>query len=550
YLSDVPDIRNMPTCISIRWIMRFSTKWVGSVFNSYPVWVAFVLIWEPIMVSVSEALGVAYEHHRNGRWTEAETLYGRILHALPGNATALTLLGALLIDTGRLEEAANRLQQVIAHDSNHIDARYNLALALGRMGRTDAAQTHYRAVLRIDPHHAPAHNNLGLQWRAAGRDEPAVDAFRAAVAAHPGFAEAWFNLGATWGNQGRSTKAAAALERGLAINPRLIAARDHLDRLRRATARRERIESCLKTGTALIRADRTAEGLRALLDASMTAADPAPDPPDPNDPTLLFQTAVALRHDAPEAMRTFCRVNMALFPGHADANLLIGIALSDSFRFFEAIQPLARAVRILPTDVQTNATLGRALFQGGLAEAAIPPLAFAAAQPGAAGDIHDDYLFALLAAPGIGNPDGGSRLAPAAEGRQPGPAGGAGVPSGALRGPGRHARPPSLPWARPHPRGPHGGLRRGGRGPRHVPLQLRKHGVRGAVDGGAGGHAGRRTLRRTDGMLNPQRRRVDGVGDAHAGGLRGVRDRPRVGSRRLAARSPGSARSAAAVASA
>ncbi len=58
------------------------------------------------MATVSEALSIALDHHIAGRVAEAETLYGRILEAVPGHPDASHLMGLLLAQTGRVAAAA------------------------------------------------------------------------------------------------------------------------------------------------------------------------------------------------------------------------------------------------------------------------------------------------------------------------------------------------------------------------------------------------------------------------------------------------------------
>lgn len=57
------------------------------------------------MATVEEALLLAVDHHTAGRIAEAETLYGRILDAVPDQPDALHLLGVLSAQSGYPDRA-------------------------------------------------------------------------------------------------------------------------------------------------------------------------------------------------------------------------------------------------------------------------------------------------------------------------------------------------------------------------------------------------------------------------------------------------------------
>ena len=50
-----------------------------------------------------------------------------------------------------------------------VDARYNLAVALGHAGRQAEAEAQFRQVLQVAPDRADAHNNLGIVLAGLGR---------------------------------------------------------------------------------------------------------------------------------------------------------------------------------------------------------------------------------------------------------------------------------------------------------------------------------------------------------------------------------------------
>ena len=87
-------------------------------------------------LSVQQVIDLAAQHHKEGRLSQAETIYQQILQSDPNQPIALHLLG------------------VIAH----------------QMGRSDVAAVDLiTKALSIKPDYAEAHNNLGNVFRELGK---------------------------------------------------------------------------------------------------------------------------------------------------------------------------------------------------------------------------------------------------------------------------------------------------------------------------------------------------------------------------------------------
>jgi tetratricopeptide (TPR) repeat protein len=105
----------------------------------------------------------AVEHHRQGRWAEAERLYKEVLSGDPNHGNALFLSGAIALESGRAGDASEL----------------------------------FRRATRIAPDNALYHANLGECHRRLGRPAEAMDAFLRALALKPDLVEPMFNLGRT-----------------------------------------------------------------------------------------------------------------------------------------------------------------------------------------------------------------------------------------------------------------------------------------------------------------------------------------------------------------
>lgn len=319
------------------------------------------------MASIQEALRVAVDHHGAGRLREAEILYGRILDAAPETAAASHLLGMLLAQTGRLEDAATRIADAV----------------------------------RGQPDIADYHRDLGKVHQALGLPAQAMAAQRRAVALRPGDAAALALLGVAAQMTGDTGAAIDALDRALTLDPQdgetrrrlglLLELRglDHLERRRAepAVADLSRLnalepptaERLFQLGNALSRAGRSGDAL-ARYRRSLAL--------QPDHVGAVFNLGVVTRQVAGldlaalEQAAAILGRAAALAPDFLDARENLAITLFQSYREEEA---LAEGDRLLTMKKRIAAQEGAAL--------ALPPLRERPAAP--EGRIRDVVAFSL-----------------------------------------------------------------------------------------------------------------------------------------------------------
>lgn len=171
------------------------------------------------MAAHSQVLAEALEHHRAGRFGEAEKLYRRILQSDPHNADALHLLGLIAHEAGRDDAAIDLIGRAIRLRPDAAAFYSNLGLAYQSAGRPAEAIDAFRQALILKPDYAEAHNNLGAAYRSEGRLGEAKGAFREALRLRPDFAEAHSNLGQVLQQRGLVDEALASYRRALELKP-------------------------------------------------------------------------------------------------------------------------------------------------------------------------------------------------------------------------------------------------------------------------------------------------------------------------------------------
>lgn len=134
-----------------------------------------------------------------------------------------------LHNAGRLDEAIERYEAILAADPSDPAMRFRLGLALVGLNKVDRAAT---VLGPIDPARnaagADVYFHLGDYFRAMLRPVDSAEWFRRALIARPGFVAAQFNLALALQNQGRLSESAEQYRLTLETAPDLAQARHNL----------------------------------------------------------------------------------------------------------------------------------------------------------------------------------------------------------------------------------------------------------------------------------------------------------------------------------
>lgn len=179
-------------------------------------------------VTVEDALALAIEHHNAGRLAEAEDIYERILAALPNHHDALHLLGLIANENGDNERAVSLIERAIAIAPDVGEMHGNLGLVFLDMGQLEDSVARFEAALALNPDFAEGHNNLGLVQQDLGRLDDAASSFKKAININSGFSEAHSNLGNIFKILGLLNAAEASHRRAIEIAPEFAEAHSNL----------------------------------------------------------------------------------------------------------------------------------------------------------------------------------------------------------------------------------------------------------------------------------------------------------------------------------
>jgi protein O-mannosyl-transferase len=311
----------------------------------------------PLAMAVGLAL-LAATTVQLGHWKNTRTLFEHAAQVVPKNYMAVTMLGSLRAQEGKLDEAIEHYTRALQYKPEYAEAYFFLGNALDQQGKLAAAvaayrqalrfrpiqeQTHillgvalakqqkfaearghYEAALKLNPESAAAHNNLARVLHSEGRLEEAIEHFYSALKFDPHLAQAQNNLGILLIERGQLAEGTIHLRTALRLNP----------------ANRE---TQFNLALALNQQGRWDEA--AELFAKTVGG-------DSTDPKAHYQFAVALGHldRTREAMSQYASV-LLLQPDHADAldglSWILATSPAPEFRNgAEAVNMAARACEL------------------------------------------------------------------------------------------------------------------------------------------------------------------------------------------------------------
>ena len=146
-------------------------------------------------VSIKEALDFAVEKHNQGNLREAEEIYKKVLEKQPDNPNALHLLGLIMHQSGKNDEAINLIKKAISFNPS---AMYygNLGMIYDFLGNEEKSAECFEKALEINPNYGNAHlahYNLGVFYKEKGEFEEALTHFDRAIEIDKNFYDARWN---------------------------------------------------------------------------------------------------------------------------------------------------------------------------------------------------------------------------------------------------------------------------------------------------------------------------------------------------------------------
>ena len=296
-------------------------------------------------VFIAGTLQIAIQHHQNGHFPQAKTLYQQILQADPAHPDALHLLGLIEHQQGNSARAIQLIGQAIKARPSDATFLFNQGNLHQDLGQLDEAIACYALALRLQPDFVEAHFGLGTALKAQDRLDEAIASYRQAIAIQPDHADAYCNLGNALQEKGQLQEAVASYRQALLLKPSIAGSQRHLvDFL----AAQSRLDDTIARHRMMLGRD------PACFDAHMGLG-----------------TALRAQGRLAEAVASFNQA-VALKPDAADACFDLANALQDQGQLDQAAANYRLALLHQPTRLaETHSNLGNVLEAQGKLEEAI-----------------------------------------------------------------------------------------------------------------------------------------------------------------------------------
>jgi tetratricopeptide (TPR) repeat protein len=209
-------------------------------------------IWGALAAAVGLAL-LAGTSLQLRYWKNTRALFEHAAQVTRHNARAVTVLGSLLANEGKLPEAMALYAEALRYDPDNPETHFHLGQALDQQGKPDEAiaeysrslwsrqwrerahiligvalarqkkydeaAAHYGAALKLNPESATAENNLARVLHSQGRLDEAIQHYSAALRLDPRLAQAHNNLGVLLLQKGRLAEGVTELQAAVRLRP-------------------------------------------------------------------------------------------------------------------------------------------------------------------------------------------------------------------------------------------------------------------------------------------------------------------------------------------
>ena len=169
--------------------------------------------------SLASTFAEGLARHQAGRLAEAEDIYNRILALDPGHFDSRQLLGAIFLQRGNYTKALHHIELALKRKPDNVFVLNNHGVALNALGRFADALTSLERAIVLRPDHADAHSNRGNALKALQRFDEALASYDRAIALRPALAQAHSNRGDVLCALKRFEEALASCDRALQLQP-------------------------------------------------------------------------------------------------------------------------------------------------------------------------------------------------------------------------------------------------------------------------------------------------------------------------------------------
>jgi tetratricopeptide (TPR) repeat protein len=180
-------------------------------------------------ISLNEVtLEGALNLHREGRISDAKSIYNKLLTTNPNNAKALHFLGVASHQSKQYEEALQLIQRAISIEPNNPSFYSNLGNTYKSLELYDEAIVNFKKALEIDYNFTHAHSHLAWLMQSLGRMPEAQENLEYLLRNNPDDAEVNYLMGNFYKSQGDFENATIYYLQSITLQPEYFNAYNNL----------------------------------------------------------------------------------------------------------------------------------------------------------------------------------------------------------------------------------------------------------------------------------------------------------------------------------
>lgn len=169
--------------------------------------------------SASSYVNLALAQARMKEFDAAISTLKRGVEAIPDSEILLSRLGHTYFVTGRLKEAFEAMQKVLAVNPRYMDALTACAVITDGQGKKEEAREYFQRALEVEPENKFLRMSYALNLATGGKIPEAVAAYTDLIKDYPDEGIHYQYLGITYGMAGNYEDAITNLKKAISLNP-------------------------------------------------------------------------------------------------------------------------------------------------------------------------------------------------------------------------------------------------------------------------------------------------------------------------------------------
>ena len=171
------------------------------------------------------------------KFSAAEITANNLINRYPQNVWLYNILGLILTEQKRFDDAISCYEKGIKIDANYADFYNNLGTVYKEKKNYARSESFYKKSIELNKNLPEAKNNLGNLYRLINKNSKAIESYLDSINVKKDFFPAHYNLGITYKSIGRFDEARSHLNETIKINEDVYAAHRSLSEINKYSAK-------------------------------------------------------------------------------------------------------------------------------------------------------------------------------------------------------------------------------------------------------------------------------------------------------------------------